>query len=161
MILQEPHILDFDPHSGDFGLGFFGCSLQSGSYLVQHPDLGLVCYLCNVVTQSQNKLQSRASEVTIEPTDLYHRRIYIEPLALYLTLEIGRFKTLSLDMESKKITIEFTAAADDEVPFTARRLRLQKMSSTRPGVGFKANLAQIRGAYLVPATSTNAEVTWQ
>ena len=34
MMHMEPHILDFDPHSGDFGLGFFGCSLSSASYFV-------------------------------------------------------------------------------------------------------------------------------
>ena len=29
MLHMEPHILDYDPHSGDYGLGFFGCSLQA------------------------------------------------------------------------------------------------------------------------------------
>ncbi|KAL3907316.1 MAG: hypothetical protein SGPRY_010213, partial [Prymnesium sp.] len=27
-----PHVMDFDPHSGDYGLGFFGNALESGSY---------------------------------------------------------------------------------------------------------------------------------
>ena len=31
MMHMEPHILEFDPHSGDFGLGFFWCSIQRSS----------------------------------------------------------------------------------------------------------------------------------
>jgi hypothetical protein len=30
-----PWVMDFDPHSGDYGLGFFGNALESGSYYVQ------------------------------------------------------------------------------------------------------------------------------
>ena len=30
-----PHVMAFDPHSGDYGLGFFGHSLESGAYWVQ------------------------------------------------------------------------------------------------------------------------------
>jgi len=40
MFHAVPHVMDFDPHSGDFGLGFFGDALESGAYLVQHPTLG-------------------------------------------------------------------------------------------------------------------------
>ena len=28
MLHMQPHVLDYDPHSGDFGLGFFGHSLE-------------------------------------------------------------------------------------------------------------------------------------
>lgn len=76
MMHMEPHIMDFDPHSGDFGLGYFGCSVQSGAYYVEHPEIGPSCYLCNMAKVG--------AAVKIAPVDLYHRRIYIEPLALYL-----------------------------------------------------------------------------
>lgn len=97
MMHMEPHIKDFDPHSGDYGLGFFGCSLQAGSYLVHHPTVGLVCYLCSVkhssfVVESGSTAAANGSRpigfrsasgvVTITPADLYHRRIFLEPLAL-------------------------------------------------------------------------------
>lgn len=36
MMHMEPHIQDFDPHSGDYGLGFFGCSVESASYFVRN-----------------------------------------------------------------------------------------------------------------------------
>jgi hypothetical protein len=37
MLHMLPHILDFDPHSGDYGLGFFGHTLQAGAYVVAKP----------------------------------------------------------------------------------------------------------------------------
>ena len=38
--------MDWDPHSGDYGLGFFGNALESGAYFVEHPRLGPLCFLC-------------------------------------------------------------------------------------------------------------------
>lgn len=40
-------MLKHDPHSGDFGLGFFGHSLESAAYMVNDTELGLLCYLCD------------------------------------------------------------------------------------------------------------------
>lgn len=48
MLHMLPHVLDFDPHSGDFGLGFFGHTLEAAAYLVDRPDLGLNCFLCTL-----------------------------------------------------------------------------------------------------------------
>ena len=73
---MEPHILDYDPHSGDYGLGFFGCSVGSAAFYVQHPKLGALCYLCN--------LKSGADSLSITPVDAYRRRVYLEPLGLHL-----------------------------------------------------------------------------
>ena len=109
MMHMEPHILEFDAHSGDFGLGFFGCSLQSGAYYVEHPDLGPVCYLCNMDTQG--------AVVTIRPVDLYHRRLFIEPLALHLTLDTGKFESVQLDMAAKSLTAHFNPMATDNIAY--------------------------------------------
>ena len=43
-----PHAMDFDPHSGDYGLGFFGNALESGAYYVEHPTYGRLCFLCDL-----------------------------------------------------------------------------------------------------------------
>ena len=77
MMHMEPHILDFDPHSGDFGLGFFGCSVEAAAYYVEHPQHGALCYLCNLRAGTDG-------EVAIAPVDLYKRRVFIEPLGLCL-----------------------------------------------------------------------------
>merc|ERR1719272_234696 len=43
----HPYMMTHDPHSGDFGLGFFGHSLESGAYYVESPELGQICFLCD------------------------------------------------------------------------------------------------------------------
>jgi hypothetical protein len=166
---MEPHVLDYDPHSGDYGLGFFGCSLQSGSYFVNHPNLGLLCYLCNMETTiasvSGRNITSTgattASAVTIKPVDLYRRRVFLEPLALYLTLDAGTFESVVVDMAAKKLTIAFNTMAFDNSTFTARRLRVEKTSTSRPGIGFKVAFPVERNAYVIPeAKISGIEVTW-
>jgi len=164
MLHMEPHILDFDPHSGDFGLGFFGCSLSSASYLVQHPTLGLVCYLCNMEDSEHYHYGTfNATDILakIEPVDLYRRRVYLEPLGLYLTLDVGTFKSLTLDMRSKKISVEFNPMQSDNITYAARRLRTEKMAVGRPGKGFTTAFPKSRGAYAVPVDTTIMDVIWE
>ena len=156
---MEPHILDFDPRSGDYGLGFFGCSLQSGSYYVRHQALGgtAVCYLCNLAT-------GPGGVATITPTDLYHNRVYLEPLALYLTLDTGTFASLALDLAGKSVCITFAPpASDGDVAYSSRRLRADKLSSARPGADFaiRGLKGKSRGAFEVPASQQTVELAWQ
>ena len=46
MMHMVAHSLAYDPHSGDYGLGFFGNALESGAYYVEDPTLGPLCFLC-------------------------------------------------------------------------------------------------------------------
>ena len=41
-----PFMLEYDPYSGDHGLGFFGHAMNVGSYAVAHPTFGWLCFLC-------------------------------------------------------------------------------------------------------------------
>ena len=149
--------------AGDFGLGFFGCSISSSSYLINHKDVGLACYLCNLV--GNHVTQGVDVKATLKPADLYNRRVYLEPLALYLTLDIGTFESVSLDTNTKAIHIQFNPMAHDNITYVARRLRVQKMSDARPGSGFNVTTAGVplkvsRGAYVVPVASSAVAVTW-
>merc|ERR1711972_959686 len=73
MLHMLPHVLDYDPHSGDFGLGFFGHTLEAGAYLVRHKELGDLCFLCDLIEDVNGTL-------TIRPRDSYEQRVYLEPL---------------------------------------------------------------------------------
>ena len=52
MFHASPHVMDFDPLSGDYGLGFFGNALQSGLYYVVDSEFGRLCFLCDVALLS-------------------------------------------------------------------------------------------------------------
>jgi hypothetical protein len=165
MMHMEPHILDFDPHSGDFGLGFFGCSVEAASYFIQHPQYGSLCFLCNIApTQQDLRQPSRAAAVTIQPVDLYKRRVYIEPLGLYLVLDAGTFASLELDLAAKKITVHFNSMTMDNYTYVARRLRADKVSAdgVRPGSGFTVvgGAKKVRGAFVLPESEATAVLTW-
>lgn len=155
MMHMEPHILDFDPHSGDYGLGFFGCSVEAASYFVQHRTMGPLCFLCNVESTADQ------SQITIAPVDLYKRRVYLEPLGLYLVLDTGTFSSLSLDMSKQRIDVNFNSMMADNYTYVSRRLRVDKVASMRPGSGFHVlNASLQRGAYIIPANRLTATISW-
>merc|ERR1712146_305205 len=80
-----PHMLAHDPHSGDYGLGFFGNSLESGAYYVKDADLGALCFLCDLTPTN-----------LIVPKDAYRIAVFFEPIGLYMTSECGTFASASV-----------------------------------------------------------------
>merc|ERR1719482_2689982 len=92
MFHASPHVMDFDPLSGDYGLGFFGNALQSGLYYVVDSEFGRLCFLCDVVAAP-----SDSSEITLLPRDAYHRNAFFEPIGLYLQTEAGTIAALRFD----------------------------------------------------------------
>lgn len=159
MLHMLPHVLDFDPRSGDFGLGFFGHTLEAGAYFVQHPTLGALCFQCDLANSSD-------AAIVIDPKDSYRQRVYLEPLALYIQADAGQFASLSLDLESRKLTVTFSQSAQPEgETFTMRRLRVDKVSAQRPGDHFQLQETQgiekLRGAFEIPASMSSVTITWQ
>jgi len=152
MLHMEPHILDYDPHSGDYGLGYFGCSISTAAYYVRHPDLGPVCYLCNLATVG--------NAVVMTPTDLYKRRVYLEPLGVNVELFAGSISSVSFDNSAKKISITFRNEAADEYTYKTRRVKLDKMAESRPGTNFKASCPTVRGAFECPMSVAAIDIAY-
>jgi len=149
----SPHMMSFDPHSGDYGLGFFGNALESGAYLVQSPSLGWLCYLCDT-----SNVHQAAGALLLTPKDGFRINFFIEPLALYMQAECGTLSSLKFDPTARRIDVNFTA----DPPCHTLRLRLTKTSSARPGDHFgvlspKAPL--IRGAFQIPVAASGMETT--
>lgn len=138
---------------GDYGLGFFGCSINSAAYYVEHPELGQTCYLCNVVADSQ-------AGVAIQPRDLYRRRVYLEPLGVYLQLFSGSINTVVYDATKKTITLIFRDTIQDGYAYSVRRLQIEKMAASRPGSAFVTDFPLVRGAYEIPASSQDVVIKY-
>jgi hypothetical protein len=99
--------------------------------------------------------------VTIKPVDLYRRRVYLEPLALFLTLDVGTFESVTLDMAAKRVSVTFNPMAFDNCTYNGRRLRVQKKSTARPGKDFKvAAFPMVRNAYVVPESTARVDITY-
>jgi hypothetical protein len=73
--------------------------------------MGELCYLCDVTTtsSSSSSTNATAASVTIVPRDTMRRRMFIEPLGLYMVAEAGVFESVELDMTAMKITVTFNA----------------------------------------------------
>ena len=155
-----PHMMTHDPHSGDYGLGFFGHALESGAYFVAHKELGQLCYLCDL---QQSETTDTNDKVLITPKDSFRRNVFIEPLSLYLIAEAGRIATLELNLAAKMLVINFDFQASENCLFTSFRLKLQKTSAARTGSNFKVtNGALVRGAYEIKALpGAKAQITWE
>jgi len=171
MLHMEPYILDFDPHSGDFGLGFFGHTLEAGAYWVQHNELGDLCFLCNLKQGSGGMglghgHENSSNNVILVPVDSYRQRFFLEPLALYLQADTGTFASLTVDLAARRIKVSFVPVTSN-AGFSIRRLRVDKQSNTRPGNKFNVITSDSsktfpyhRNAYEIPAEVAQVIVTW-
>jgi hypothetical protein len=56
---------EHDAYSGDYGLGFFGSSLETGSTFVLHESLGALCYLCDFAPTSTDIIHNNNKTGTI------------------------------------------------------------------------------------------------
>lgn len=77
----DPANLFYDPASGDWGLALYGHTHITASFLVDHPDLGIQCYFCDV--------RAKEAAITLTPRDSYRRRVFISQLGLDLISDAG------------------------------------------------------------------------
>lgn len=144
-----PDMLAFDPLTGDYGSGFFGHAINTGTYLTHDPELGWLAFGGNV--------EDTPESVTVTTLDSFRSRLYLAPLGLWLTLDAGRFVKAELEKQSHTVRLTF-APADRFTP--AARLRMDQPARIA-GIGSYAPerpLAQERGAYVVPLTSSMTEI---
>ena len=94
--------LSWDPYSGDYGPAFVGLVLGSATYIIQDPDFGLTAYGGIVSTSMSNRSNGAFS---IEPRDALRRRLYIQPLGLFLELDAGAISMVQLDVPGNSVTL--------------------------------------------------------
>ena len=159
-----PWVQEHDAYSGDYGLGFFGSSLETGSTFVLHKSLGPLCYLCDH--------NSTGAVHTIVPRDAYRQRVFLEPLGLWLQADAGVMESVSLDMTGSKIVVAFAPPSDSPAgvqSYSKLRLRVDQTSrpGLRPGSEFKVTqptgLQRVRDAFEIPAedAAVKVEIGWQ
>ena len=162
-----PHVMAHDAYSGDYGLGFFGLSLESSATLVLHAALGPLCYQCDLapppppVAAAPAAVEDEEDEegggaqaaaaadsgggttFTLLPRDAYRQRVYLEPLGLYLQADAGVFSAVELDLAAKRVTVTFappSATPAKTRTYDVLRLRADKVSlpeAKRPGDNFR------------------------
>ena len=136
-----PDKLAFDPYSGDYGSGFFGHAINTGTYLTHDPELGWLAFGGNA--------EVHGSKVTVTALDSFRNRMYLAPEGLWLTLDAGQFEKAEIQETTHTIKLTF-APATAYTP--AAYLRIEQPGQTSAAIHYKpeATLQQQRGAYVIP-----------
>ena len=145
-----PSTLRIDHYSGDNGPGIFGHTVNTGTYVVEHPEFGWLAFGGNRTVDGD--------WVRVKPLDSSRSRVYLASMGAWLTLEAGQFEEVALNPSAG--TIRVTLAPSTEYTSTAR-LRVQQPAEVE-GVGTlepTADLDRARRAYTVPLNNEPTQVT--
>jgi hypothetical protein len=102
-----PDEMRFDALTGDYGMGFFGHSYATASYLVDHPVFGWLAFGGN--------LSRTGDTLRIEPRDSARTRLFIAPAKLWITLAAGRIDAAEYSPVDGAVSL-WLAPADAHTP---------------------------------------------
>ena len=145
-----PSTLRIDGYSGDYGPGFFGHAVGTGTYVVNDPVFGWLAFGGNLSVASrdtESALDDAAGMVRVVPLDAARSRVYLAPLGLWLTLDAGAFEAVELSGAVVRVTLSPATAT-----VRSARLRVEQPAAIE-GVGPIApaeSFPMERGAYVVP-----------
>ena len=144
-----PHELRWDAYSGDYGPNFLGHALNTGTYVINHPEFGWQAFGGNVSTT--------AGRIRVEVTDSFRRRIYIAPRGLFLTLDAGQFESVEIDPRNGNVRLAF---APESAGLARARLRIEQPFKPKDAGEYHPAMAVgfERGAYVIPAALATLEL---
>jgi len=133
-----PSTLRNDGISGDYGPGFYGYAVNSSTFLTKNDEFGWLAFGGNL-TETEGK-------VKVELTTAAKSRIYISPLKLWLTLDAGQFKSVSLNPETGKVELELNPSND----YTSKAYLRIKSYDSGAAVSINGYSKNNRGQYEIP-----------
>lgn len=136
-----PSTMKWDAYTGDYGPNFLGHALNTGTYLINHPEFGWQSYGGN--------LKRTGDWVRVTPLDSLRMRAFIAPRGLWLTLDVGRFEAIELNTKTGAVRVGL-ASATTETP--QARLRMEQPAKS-VGVGsyrLREQFKQEREAFVIP-----------
>ncbi|PRD57513.1 hypothetical protein C5749_08945 [Sphingobacterium gobiense] len=103
-----PSTLANDGISGDYGTGFYGYAVNSGTYIIKHPEFGWLSFSGNL-TETKNTVQ-----VTL--TSASRARLFLAEEKLWLTTDAGEISSLTYYPSTKEIELTISGDSVDIVP---------------------------------------------
>ncbi len=94
-----PSTLKNDGISGDYGPGFYGYAVNSSTFIVNDDEFGWLAFGGNLEEEGDN--------IKVTLTTAAKSRIFISPIKLWLTLDAGKFKSITFNKETKAVALEF------------------------------------------------------
>jgi hypothetical protein len=128
-----PSTLKWDAYSGDYGPAFLGHALNTGSYLINHPDFGWQAF--------GGVVEHEDGWVIMTPKDTFRQRVFVAPAKLWLTMDGGRFSRVGINPKTGDVRAWAETSERNEYS-----LLTVGDSSFKP----KKTLVQERGGYKIP-----------
>ncbi|UBZ09792.1 DUF5695 domain-containing protein [Leeuwenhoekiella palythoae] len=126
-----PSTLEIDYLSGDYGSNFYGYAINSSAYLVEDAELGYLAFGGNL-TEEKNS-------ITMQLTTAAKNAVFVQPLALWITLDAGAVQQITFDKKTKEV--QLTLAPKTEItPFAYINLPEE----------YTLDYEKVRGAYKIP-----------
>jgi hypothetical protein len=100
-----PSTLANDGISGDYGSGFYGYAVNSGTYIVKHPEFGWLAFSGNLTQQQHH--------ISVEVTTSSHARVFLAEENLWVTTEVGEINKFIYDEKTKDVTLTFNSTVNN------------------------------------------------
>lgn len=97
-----PSTLKNDGITGDYGSGFFGYAINTGSYFYKDSNLGWLAFGGNI--------DSSNGTIKFIPTTAAKRKVFIPYLNLDVNLEAGEIKEIVYSVRAKKVFIVLSSS---------------------------------------------------
>ena len=144
-----PSTLRIDGINGDYGPGFLGYTLNTGTYVKHDQEFGWLSF--------SGELVKEGDWITVIPTNADRSRVFIADLGLWLTLEAGKFDKVAFNASTGQVRVSL----DPATAHTTRALLRIEQPAAIQGIGNYAPVASFsldRGTYAVPLRAAVTEV---
>ncbi len=143
-----PSTLKNDGISGDYGPGFYGYAVNSSTIVTNDDEFGWLAFGGNV--------EKSGNDIKVNITTAAKARVFIAPLKLWMTLDAGKLKSISFNLENQKIEMELEEA-NEFTPNAYLRIEQPDVADSKITLtGFDKN---DRGQFVIPLISVPLTIT--
>ncbi|SFP57760.1 DUF5695 domain-containing protein [Sphingomonas rubra] len=143
---SEPDVMDWDPLTGDYGMGYFGHAYAAATYLVRDPALGWLGF--------GGTVDERGEGVAITPRDGARTRLFVAPAGQWITLAAGTIARAEWQPAERRIVLTLDPAT---ATTPAARLSVEAPAG---GQGFAPDTGRSeRGGWTIPLGRRATTVT--
>lgn len=140
-----PSTLANDGISGDYGTGFYGYAVNSGTYIFEHPEFGWLAF--------SGDLKANRKAVDVAITTASRGRIFLAKEQLWLTTDAGEIERLTYQLNDRNIVLHLHIGNQEHTR--------QVLLNINPESGYeiKGMHKDDRGRYRIPLSTKTVILT--
>ena len=131
-----PSTLNIDGITGDYGSGFYGYAVNSGTYIIKHPEFDWLAFSGN--------LKKNKSNIEVQLTTSSRARVFLAEEKLWINSDAGEIDSLIYNVKNKEVTLILNSAKNPNILNILLRINPE---SNYELIGFKLDSS---GRYVIP-----------